>query len=74
MIEFWRIVGGVVLGSFLYELIGLGIQTLVKEAKGKKRSEEQEERPHMTSDAYKGTKNKNPDGTVKNKIGFGELG
>lgn len=67
---FSKIVGGVVVGLFLYGILDRGIDSLIGEVKHRINSPDREKPPR--SDAYKGTKNKKPDGSIQNKIGFGE--
>ena len=71
MYDILKIVLGVLLGSILYDVLAYGANSWLKEVR--KRLAYEEHRNEPKTDAYKGTKNKNPDGTVKNRIGFGEI-
>jgi len=67
---FGKIVGGVVVGLFLYDILDRGIGSLIGEIRHKVNGPDREK--PQRSDAYKGDKNKKSDGSIQNKIGFGE--
>lgn len=67
---FGKIVGAVVVGIFTYDVLDRGIRSLIGEIRHRANGPDREK--PQRSDAYKGEKNRKSDGTIQNKIGFGE--